>query len=84
MSEAKSKEVFLYFENLDIVSTAKTTQPAYTDGITVSFYNNETYLGKIYIYDINTIIVKEENSLMKYLTEADLLEYFAELIESLE
>lgn len=84
LSEAKSKEVFLYFENLDIVSTAKTTQPAYTDGITVSFYNNETYLGKIYIYDINTIIVKEENSLMKYLTEADLLEYFAELIESLE
>ncbi len=51
---------------------------------TVSFYNNETYLGEIYIYDMNTIIVKEENSLMKYLTDADLLEYFAEIIESLE
>lgn len=84
LNEAKSKEVFSYFENLDIVTTAKTTQPAYTDGITVSFYNNETYLGEIYIYDMNTIIVMEENSLMKYLTDADLLEYFVELIESIE
>lgn len=83
LDEEESKEVCSFFENLEFVKVSKTTQPAYTDGITVTLYNDETYLGKLYIYDINTIIV-EEDSLMKYLTETDLLNYFAELVENLE
>lgn len=65
------------------MSSEKTTQYAYGGGIVVSFYKTEEVLEEIYIYDMNTIMVSQEDSIIKYITETNLLEYFSELIGSL-
>lgn len=82
LDERKSQEVCSYFESLPIVKASKTTQPTFTNGAIFSFYENDNYLGYFYIYDMHTIIVREGDSLMKYLTEDDLIAYYNELISS--
>lgn len=65
LDQAKSQKVCTFFEKLEFVSSEKTTQYAYGGGIVVSFYKTEEVLEEIYIYDMNTIMVSQEDSTIK-------------------